>query len=199
MKLSTWAKKQGINYHTAYKWFHQGLIPNSIKLPTGTILINEENNVKNKPENIVTYARVSNHSRKNELEYQVDRIAQYCSSKGYRVNKQYKEIASGMNDNRLQLWKMLDSNPTIIVVENKDRLTRFGFNYLQKLLEKQGCKVEVMNLDQEDETDLIKDLVSIITSFCCRLYGIRRAQNKIKKIKETLTENEDFKMEELND
>ena len=199
MKLSTWAKKQGINYHTAYKWFHQGLIPNSIKLPTGTILINEENNVKNKPENIVIYARVSNHSRKNELEYQVDRIAQYCSSKGYRVNKQYKEIASGMNDNRLQLWKMLDSNPTIIVVENKDRLTRFGFNYLQKLLEKQGCKVEVMNLDQEDETDLIKDLVSIITSFCCRLYGIRRAQNKIKKIKETLTENEDFKMEELND
>jgi putative resolvase len=199
MKLSTWAKKQGINYHTAYKWFHQGLIPNSIKLPTGTILINEENNVKNKPENIVTYARVSNHSRKNELEYQVDRIAQYCSSKGYRVNKQYKEIASGMNDNRLQLWKMLDSNPTIVVVENKDRLTRFGFNYLQKLLEKQGCKVEVMNLDQEDETDLIKDLVSIITSFCCRLYGIRRAQNKIKKIKETLTENEDFKMEELND
>ena len=104
-----------------------------------------------------------------------------------------------MNDNRLQLWKMLDSNPTIIVVENKDRLTRFGFYYLQKLLEKQGCKVEVMNLDQEDETDLIKDLVSIITSFCCRLYGIRRAQNKIKKIKETLTENEDFKMEELND
>jgi len=199
MKLSIWAKKQGINYHTAYKWFHQGLIPNSIKLPTGTILINEENNVKNKPENIVTYARVSNHSRKNELEYQVDRIAQYCSSKGYRVNKQYKEIASGINDNRLQLWKMLDSNPTIIVVENKDRLTRFGFNYLQKLLEKQGCKVEVMNLDQEDETDLIKDLVSIITSFCCRLYGIRRAQNKIKKIKETLTENEDFKMEELND
>jgi predicted site-specific integrase-resolvase len=100
-----------------------------------------------------------------------------------------REVASGMNDNRAEFWKMLQSNPTIIVVENKDRLTRFGFNYLRRLLEKQNCKIEVINQDHEDEKDLIKDLVSIITSFCCRLYGIRRGQNKSKKIQEVLDDN----------
>jgi predicted site-specific integrase-resolvase len=187
MKLSTWAKLKGINYHTAYRWFNSGLIKNAIKLPTGTILVNETINT-NKEEKIVTYSRVSNHSRKNELEYQVERLSQFCLAKGYSITKQYKEIASGMNDNRKQLWEMLNSEPTIIVIENKDRLTRFGFNYLEKLLEKQGCKIEVINKDEEDEKDLIKDLVSIITSFCCRIYGIRRAQNKINKIKQILKE-----------
>jgi putative resolvase len=91
-----------------------------------------------------------------------------------------------MNDKRKQLCLMLDSNPTHIIVEHKDRLTRFGFNYLEKLLSKLGCEIVVMNRDSEDETDLMKDLVSIITSFCCRLYGLRRGQNKAKKLKEEL-------------
>lgn len=189
MKLSTWAKNQGINYHTAYKWFHKGLIPNSRKLATGTILVDEELKVNQKEQKIVTYSRVSNNNRKAELEYQVKRISDYCIAKGYSIDKQYKEVASGMNDNRTEFWKMLNDNPTLIIIENKDRLTRFGFNYIEKLLEKQNCKIEILNKDNEDESDLMKDLVSIITSFCCRLYGIRRAQNKIKKIKEVVNDN----------
>lgn len=185
MKLSTWCKQKGICYQTGINWFHKGLIPNAVQLNTGTILVNETPEVNTK-QRIVTYARVSNHSRKKELEYQVKRCQDYCIAKGYSIAKSYKEIASGMNDNRKQLWQMIDSNPTLIVVENKDRLTRFGFNYLSRLLEKQNCKIEVINQDYEDETDLIKDLVSIITSFCCRLYGIRRGQNKSQKIKEIL-------------
>ena len=51
---------------------------------------------------------------------------------------------------------MLKSNPTIIVVENKDRLTRFGFNYLRRLLEKQNCKIEVINQNHEDEADFME-------------------------------------------
>jgi hypothetical protein len=195
MKLSIWAKKQGINYHTAYKWFNAGLIPNATQLPTGTILVNESLDTNEKEEKIVTYARVSNHSRKNELEYQVQRLNQFCLGKGYSIHKQYKEIASGMNDNRKQLWLMIESKPTIIVIENKDRLTRFGFNYLQKLLEKLGCKIIVINQDHEDEKDLLKDLVSIVTSFCCRIYGIRRAQNKINAIKQTLEKPQDNVLE----
>jgi predicted site-specific integrase-resolvase len=96
-----------------------------------------------------------------------------------------------MNDKRKQLIRMLETNPTRIIVENKDRLTRFGFNYLDYLLKKQGCFIEVINLSKEDEEDLIKDLVSIITSFCCRLYGLRRGQNKSKRIKEISIEQND--------
>ena len=91
-----------------------------------------------------------------------------------------------MNDKRTQLIKMLDSAPTMIIVENKDRLTRFGFHYLETLLRKLGCTVIVMNEAATDEQDLMKDLVSIITSFCCRLYGLRRSKNKVEQIQKVL-------------
>jgi predicted site-specific integrase-resolvase len=84
---------------------------------------------------------------------------------------------------------MLDSKPSIIVIENKDRLTRFGFNYLQKLLKNQGTEIIVINKDNEDQTDLIKDMCSVIYSFCAKLYGMRRAANKTNAIKQQLEIN----------
>ena len=191
MKLSEWAKIQGIHYVTAWNWFKFGLLPvRAIKTPTGSIFVYEDVDSigNNKPANVVIYCRVSNQSRKAELEYQVERCVSYANAKGLQITKIYKEVASGMNDNRKELWKMLDSEPTMIVVENKDRLTRFGFNYLEKLLSKQGCLLNVINPNKDDEEDLIKDLVSIITSFCCRLYGLRRSKNKVIKIKEILND-----------
>jgi predicted site-specific integrase-resolvase len=91
-----------------------------------------------------------------------------------------------MNDNRPRFWKMLGTDPTVVVVEHKDRLTRFGFRYIEGLLAKQGCKVEVLNRDAVDEQDIMKDMVAIVTSFCCRLYGARRGQNKARAAKELL-------------
>ena len=185
MKLSKFAEIKGITYKTAYKWFKQGLIKNSYQMSNGTIIVDEFTDVVENPK-IFIYCRVSNHSRKAEMEYQVDRCVDYCKNKGYSIDKIYKEIASGMNDNRKELWKMLNSSPNVIVVEHKDRLTRFGFNYIDKLLNKINCKIDVMNKDSEDEKDLFKDLVAIITSFCCRLYGLRRGLNKAKKLKEEI-------------
>lgn len=187
MKLSAYAKKQGVTYQTAYNWFAAGLIPNARQMPNKTILIDESINIEPKTvKECVIYARVSNKERKDNLDYQVDRINQYCTAKGYSVVKTYKEVASGMNDKRREFWKMIDSKPDIIVVEHKDRLTRTGFNYLETLLPRLGINVEVVNRDEIDEQDLIKDLVSIITSFCCRLYGLRRGFNKAKEIKKTI-------------
>jgi putative resolvase len=185
MKLSHWAKNKGIQYGTALKWFHQGKIEGAYQIDTGTILVDESLNSK-KINKVFIYARVSSTNRRKEINYQIDRISSFANSNGYVIEKIYKEVASGMNDNRVQLWKMINENPTHIIIENKDRLTRFGFNYLEKLLNKLGCEVIVMNKDHEDETDLMKDLVSVITSFCCRLYGLRRGQNKANKIKEEL-------------
>jgi putative resolvase len=185
MKLSKWAKNKGIQYGTALKWFHQGKIEGAYQIDTGTILVEDSLNSK-KINKVFIYSRVSSTNRRKELNYQIDRISQFANSRGYTIDKIYKEVASGMNDNRTQLWNMINETPTHIIIENKDRLTRFGFNYLEKLLNKLGCEVIVMNKDREDETDLMKDLVSIITSFCCRLYGLRRGQNKANKIREEL-------------
>jgi len=186
MKLSVWAKKQGITYTTAYSWFKAGRIPNAKQYDNGTIIIEEK--IKNRQEKNIIYCRVSNQSRKKELEYQVERCETFALAKGIIIHKVYKEIASGMNDKRKQFLKMLDENPTLIIVENKDRLTRFGFNYLKYLLFKLNCEIIVINESKEDEEDLIKDMISIITSFCCRLYGLRRGQNKINKIKQIIND-----------
>ena len=186
MKLSVWAKQQGICYMTAWRWFRQGVIPvKAIQLPTGTILVQNANSESNSliKKNVI-YCRVSSANKKDDLMRQIQRCCDFAAVKGISIDKIYKEIASGMNDKRRELVRMLDSNPTTIVVENKDRLTRFGFNYLEYLLKKQGCEIIVMNKDIENESDLTKDLISVVTSFCCKLYGLRRGRTTAKKIKE---------------
>ena len=150
-------------------------------MDNGTILVQEK---EQKPERIVMYCRVSNQSRRKELDYQVDRCKQYCIAKGYQVHGIYKEVASGMNDSRKEFWKMIDSNPTKIIVENKDILTRF--EYINRIGKMNGIEIEVMHPNDNDEEDLMKDMISIVTSFCCRLYGLRRGHNKARRIKEEL-------------
>lgn len=190
MKLSQWAKKNGIHYNTAYRWFNAGKIPNAIQMDSGTILVNEPpTNLTNNKTYI--YCRVSSYTKKDDLLRQVDRCEQFCAANGWAVEKVYKEIASGMNDNRKQFTKLLKLKPVRIVVEHKDRATRFGFNYLEVLLELLGTEIVVINRDKEDEHDMMADLIAIITSFCCRLYGIRRGKNKSKQIKTIVTDDED--------
>lgn len=186
MKLSDWAKSQGITYKTAWNWFKRNKLPvSSYQTDTGTIIVKEDK-ISNEENKVVIYGRVSNRDRKKSLDEQIKRCETYCYNKGYKVDKIFKEIASGMNDSRKELMRMINYNPSIIVIENKDRLTRFGFNYIEVLLNKLGCEIEVINCNDNDKDDLIQDMVSIITSFCCRLYGLRRGKNKSKKIEEEI-------------
>ena len=189
MKLSKWAKIQGIGYLTAYRWFKSGRLPvKGYQTASGTIIVQEETLATTNGKTVI-YFRVSSYSKKTDLENQLRRCEDFCIANGWVISKSYKEIASGMNDQRKQLWKMLGSGPTRIVVENRDRLTRFGFAYLEKLLKEKGCEIIVINSSDTDTQDLMKDFISVITSFCCRLYGLRRAQNKIKGIK-TIIKND---------
>jgi len=75
-----------------------------------------------------------------------------------------------------------DTSVTRIVLEHRDRLTRFGFHYLEALLQAQGRTIEVVNLAENDKEDLITDLVAIVYSFTARLYGQRRAKRKTERI-----------------
>lgn len=188
IKLSTWAKQNNVCYRTAWNWVIEGKFPlRTFVSKTNRIFVIEDKNMQpQNNETTILYCRVSNHSRRNELNYQVERCEEFALSKGWSITKEYKEVASGMNDNRKELWKAIDSKPTRIIVENKDRLTRFGFNYLERLLQKQGTEIVVINESEEDKEDLIKDLCSIIYSFCARLYGMRRAKNKADKVKEII-------------
>ena len=192
MKLSQYAKQQGISYRTALRWWQAGIIK-GYQAPTGTIIVAEE---PPKDAHVVSriaiYARVSSHEHRANLERQVERLEDYCASRGYQVAMVVKEIASGVNDARPKLLALLrDPTITRIVVEHKDRLTRFGFRYLDTLLELAGRQIEVVNLAENDREDLLADLVSIVYAFAARLYGQRRAKRKTERIVKVLQEADD--------
>lgn len=73
----------------------------------------------------------------------------------------------------------------------KDRLARFGVNYIEKLLALDDRKIEVVNPQTNEKDDLMQDFVSIITSFCARLYGKRRTKRQTEKIIEELKKEEE--------
>ncbi len=187
MKLSVWAEKQGIHYRTAWNLFKDNKIPGAYKLSSGTIIVPEDNKNSFNERNVI-YARVSNSQNKNNLDGQVERISSFCRAKGWVVHEVIKECASGLNDERPKLIKAItDKNNTRIIVENKDRLTRFGFNYIKTLYK---GEIVVVNECANDKEDLINDFVSIITSFSARVYGKRRTQNKVNKILKELENND---------
>ncbi|PHJ58560.1 resolvase [Nostoc linckia z1] len=145
------------------------------QLPTGTVIVD----VQKTFEGVVIYTRVSSAENKSNLDSQAERLVRYCEAKGYQIKKIVKEVGSGVNDNRKKLVALLNEDDyRIIVVEHKDRLTRVGFNYLKVLLNKQGKDIEVVNLAEEETEDIMQDLISIITSFCARIYGLRRRKRK---------------------
>lgn len=187
MKLAEWAKKQGVTYQTAWNWYKKGLLPvKAYQFPSGSIIIEENTPVETSDETWI-YCRVSSRDKKDDLDRQAERCKRFCESKGWTVIKTVKEVASGMNDNRPKLKKLLNENPSRLLVEHKDRLTRFGFGYFEMLLPKTGCELVVINRDEEEQDDLMKDLIAIITSFCCRIYGLRRGNQKASNMKKELT------------
>jgi putative resolvase len=149
-------------------------------MDTGTILIEPEPATPSRTsQGVAIYARVSSAENKSNLDSQAERLAAYCTARGYQVVKVVKEVESGINDSRPQLLALLvDQTIGLIVVEPKDRLTRFGFRYLDTLLNVQGRAIEVVNQAENGTEDLLTDLTSIVYSFCARLYGQRRAKRK---------------------
>ncbi|MCW5967727.1 MAG: IS607 family transposase [Blastocatellales bacterium] len=194
MKLSHYAKQLGVTYRTAWNWYNAGKL-SGYQTPTGTIIVTETNAVSaqtpNRSTRTVVYARVSAAGNKSNLESQTRRLLDYCAAKGYQVEQVVREIGSGVNDRRPGLLKLLrDESVGRIVVEHKDRLTRFGFNYLEALLKMQGREIEVINLTENGKEDLVEDFVAIVTSFCARLYGQGRSKRKTERLIAELQKSE---------
>ncbi len=192
MKLSQYAKKVGVTYRTAFRWWQNGDIK-GYQLPSGTIVVTEGEEPQVKPDGqVAIYARVSSHEHRANLDRQAERLEDYCAAKGYQVSKVVKEIGSGVNDNRAKFLALLENQQvSTIVVEQKDRATRFGFRYLDTLLKGQGRVIEVVNLAENNREDVLADLVSIVYSFAARLYGQRRAKRKTEAIVKQLQEADD--------
>ena len=182
MKLSTYAKKLGISYKTAWRWYTDGKL-DAYVADSGTIIVRETIET---PKGIALYARVSSADQKSDLERQMDRLQTYAIAKGYKVDKVVTEIASGLNDQRPKLTSLLtDKAIGLIVVEHKERLTRFGFNYIVNLMQMQGRSIEVI-FPNETKDDLVQDFIAVITSMCARIYGRRGNKRRSEKIRDCI-------------
>jgi putative resolvase len=183
MKLSQYAKKAGISYMTAWRWYKAGTL-DAYQTPTGMVVVRDPHMERIGSGRIALYARVSSADQKSDLERQVQRLRDYAAARGYQVAKEVTEIASGQNESRPKFLKLL-ADPTIgtIIVEHKDRSTRFGWNYITTLMEAQGRRMEAVFPDDTSD-DLVNDFVSIITSMAARIYGRRGSRRKAERIKQ---------------
>lgn len=149
-----------------------------------------------KPKYNVIYARVSTTKQKEDLNRQIEMVKGYAISNGYKIEKIFKDIASGMNENRIEfnllLRDVFNGNVDTVFISYKDRLTRFGFDYFKHIFEEFGTKIVVLDELEETnsdfQTELTNDLISIIHHFSMKLYSNRR--KKLKEI-EKLIESKD--------
>ena len=179
--LKDYARDHGIKYRAAWNRFKAGKIPSAFKDDFGKILIREDK--PNRPLKVFCYARVSSSQNKANLESQAERIIHFANLSGLPVYSIIKEIGSGLNDERPKLLKILnDIEITHIVVEHKDRLTRFGFNFLKDWMASRQCQIIVINNVKTDKEDLMQDFISLVTSMVVRLYGLKRSKRKTKQL-----------------
>ena len=195
-KTGELAKMIGKQTRTVKSYCIKGDI-NSIIIPSGKRIISRDEVIKylrssnllyeddNKIDLI--YARVSTNEQKNrgDLDRQINYIIREIIAKNPKNLKVFSEVGSGLNDNRKELKKLLDMvmNDEIdrIFILYKDRLTRFGFNYLEQICNKFGTKIIVISEEIQEKSiqeELAEDIISIIHSFSGKLYGMR---NKIKE------------------
>jgi putative resolvase len=183
MKLSDWARQQGISYITAWRWFRAGKLPVPARqLPTGTILVEAP-----RPEGTaVLYARVSSADQKEDLERHVQRLQAFAHEQGWTEVTVVTDIGSGVNGKRKKLLRILrDSQVVRIVMEHRDRLARFGCDVLEAALAASGRHVVVIE-DGEVTDDLVHDVLDILTSACGRLYGRRSARHRARQALEAM-------------
>lgn len=190
-----------IDSQTLYRWRKSGKIK-SVHISSRKIMYEKESvnkllgikstEEKNKRKNVL-YCRVSSTKQKDDLEKQKQILSDFCNSNGYIIDEIYSEIASGMNEDRIEFNKLIDSviNKEIenIYITNKDRLTRFGYKYFENLFNKFGTKIIVLNntINQESfEQELSSDLISIIHHFSMKMYSNRRKQ--LKQVEKILNE-----------
>jgi putative resolvase len=141
---------------------------------------------------IISYCRVSSAGQKKDLISQKNAVEQFCIAAGKVVAERFEDVGSGLNYKRKHFLLMMEmverGEISEIVIAHKDRLVRFGFEWFEKFCVDHGCAIVVMNAESlSPETEMTKDLLSIIHCFSSRLYGLRKYK---KKIVELATESE---------
>jgi len=183
-------QRLGISYPTLARWVREGRIRavrtagGKYRIPESEVRRIAEGLPISKEVRAVIYARVSSPEQKSDLEGQIQYLRQYCYSRGYRVVDVLSDIASGLRADRKGLLRLLEyvtnRQVDVVVVTYKDRLARFGLEYLEYFLRQYGVRVEAVLGEEPKESrqELVEDLVEVVNSLAGKLYGVRSRRRK---------------------
>lgn len=195
MKAKEVKKILGITQFTLYRYFKDGKVKLKSKLSKTNYEYDDDSvyaligqKKQKKDRKIISYARVSTQNQKKQLVEQNQRIYDSCISRGLKLDRQFSDIKSGMTSDRKDFQEairmIIQGEVELLVIENKDRLVRFGYEIIEQIFKYFGTKILVLNDILENksyEQELTEDLISIIHYFTMKNYSHRRKLNKLRK------------------
>ncbi|WP_343105513.1 IS607 family transposase [Neomoorella humiferrea] len=188
LTISKAAKKLGVHPNSLRNWEKRGLIK-PVRFPGGQRRYSmdelnkllQSGQLTGEREAVVLYARVSTKKQADagNLERQMERLRQYAGEHGFTIRAEFADVASGLNQKRRGLANVLklaeQGEYKKLIIEYPDRLARFGYSYIERHLK--YCGVEIIAIAEKEpedaQSELVKDLLAIVTSFSARLYGAR--------------------------
>jgi predicted site-specific integrase-resolvase len=186
-RIREFAQRIGRTASTVRRWEREGHLV-AKRLPSGQRYF-DESDVRvalGKPleaRATVVYCRVSSAGQKDDLISQVKAMETYCLNAGIAVDEWIQEIGGGMNFKRKKflelITRILAGEVDRLIIAHKDRLVRFGFDLIEYLAVENGCNIEVVNQESlSPQEEMTADLLAIVHTFSCRLYGMRKYQKK---------------------
>ena len=145
---------------------------------------------------VIVYCRVSSRGQLPELKHQVKAMEEFCLGQGLAVDEWISEVGGGLNFKRKKFLKLMRQirlgEVETLVIAHKDRLARFAFDFIEEFASWYGCKIIIANSESlSPQKEMVEDLMAIIHTFSCRLYGLRSYKKQIKKIAEIGLESTD--------
>jgi len=179
--LGRWAKRCGISYRTAWRWFRDNKLPEDVvaeQMPTGTILIRDERISRNpeQAEEAVIYARINPRQDQSDMHEQVESCRSFCVARGWVITKIVREVAPAVGPQRIKLARLIEQRTPRLVIASPSVLSRFDFRFYDALW--QNMDYELIVVDRSDEFagrgGALEDLTDAINIICHRHYGPKR-------------------------
>lgn len=139
---------------------------------------------------VVVYCRVSSRGQRDDLQTQVKAMQDFCIGAGIAVDEWIEEFGGGMNFNRKKFLSLIESIESgqigKLIIAHKDRLVRFGFEFFDWFASQHSCEIVVVNQERlSPQQEMVEDLMAIVHTFSCRLYGLRSYKKKIQEAAES--------------
>lgn len=192
--ISQAARILGFKVGTLQKWDREGRLKPAFRTQTNRRVYTESQlnefigrQTKCKRIRVIAYCRVSSQSQKPDLQNQVSSLSAFCTQSGIENVEFVKEISGGLNFNRPKFLEIMDAvernEVKTLIIANKDRLVRFGFEWFSRFLSQHHCQLIIIDSEvHSPEQEMVQDLMTIVHCFSSRLHGLRNYKKKLKEV-----------------